>query len=202
MLGCLAPLTMEKNLLDEFWDTHFVDRRVKNALLRMTGSPDKGLVRLLRKRVPRRTPRQIRQSLRRLTIRVELPAMASVEGGLTKRLASGTSRAEKGGQTHRQAGRVSLSDLIAAGVLQVPPRLYGWYKGRLLDATLTADGKVEFQGTVYKSCSAAPAAAQGTVVGDPMRMNGWWFWQYEHADSATRTLEWAREAFERGKNKG
>jgi predicted type IV restriction endonuclease len=197
MLGCLAPANLEKNLLDEFWNTHFVDRRVKSALLRMTASPDKGLVRLLRKRVPRLTPRQITQSLRRLTIRIELPtvSLSGVMNPQTKRSSSRKGVAGKGSKSPRSPGQVALADLIAAGLLRPPVRLYRKYKGQILDATLTPDGKVTFQGADYDTCSGAAGAARASVVGRPMRTNGWSFWQYDHADGRRRTLDDARREF-------
>lgn len=204
MLACLAPTNLEKNLLDEFWNAHFVDRRVKSALLRMTGSPDSGLVRLLRKRVPRLTPRQITQSLRRLAIRIELPtvALSGVTNSPTKRSASRKASAKKGSEAPRPSGQVTLADLIAAGVFRPPVRLYRKYKGRILEATLKPDGKVAFQGADYDACSGAAAAARGTVVGRPMPTNGWSFWQYDHADGRRRTLDDARREFMRTKQEG
>ncbi len=40
MLACLAPAYLEKSLLDELWNSHFVDRRVRNGTKDRNGSAD------------------------------------------------------------------------------------------------------------------------------------------------------------------
>src|SRR5262249_53582601 len=45
--------------------------------------------------------------------------------------------------------RVTLADLIAAGLLRAPLGLFRRYKGQTLEATLQPDGLVGFQGQVY-----------------------------------------------------
>lgn len=198
MLACLAPAYLEKNLLDELWTSHFVDRRVRAALLRLTGSPDKGLMRLLRKRVPRLTPKQIAQSLRRLTVRIEMPTIAppGMPQPPAVRPGSRKGSARDAGETRRTAISVSLVDLIAGHVLRPPLRLFRKYKGHLLEVTLQADGKVAFQGEAFDSCSSAAEMARKTVTGQRMNTNGWSFWQYEDGDGKRRTLDHARRRFQ------
>jgi hypothetical protein len=48
----LARTNIEGNLLEPLWAAHFVDRRVKQALLEMLESRDQGLVRLIHRKVP------------------------------------------------------------------------------------------------------------------------------------------------------
>jgi hypothetical protein len=74
----LAPLArdnIEGNLLEPLWAIHFVDRQVKQALLGMFESQDKGLVRLIHRKVPKLQPKQITESLRRLDVRIDSPAV-------------------------------------------------------------------------------------------------------------------------------
>jgi hypothetical protein len=202
-LGCLAPEYLEKNLLDELWNSHFVDRRVRAALLRLTGSPDKGLMRLLRKCAPRLTPRQIAQSLRRLTVRIEMPIIAPP--GLPQPQPGQAGAREvvgpKARATRRKTISVSLVDLIAVRLLQPPLRLFREYKGTLLEATLQVDGKVTFQDGVYDSCSSAAEMARKTVTGRRMNTNGWAFWQYEGEDRKKQTLDQVRQRFQETKGK-
>lgn len=203
MLACLAPAYLEKNLLDELWNSHFVDRRVRAALLGLTDSPDKGLIRLLQKRVRGLTPKQIAQSLQRLTVRIEMPTIAPP--GMPQPPA-GRSGSRKGpargaGETRRKTISVSLVDLIAGHVLRPPLRLFRKYKGHVLEATLQADGKVAFQGEAFDSCSSAAETARKTVTGRRMNTNGWSFWQYEDGDGKKRTLDHARARFQEMKGK-
>jgi hypothetical protein len=98
-----------------------------------------------------------------------------------------------GGATSPLAGQdVTLAALIAAGVLTPPLRLFRKYKGRTVEATLLADGTVEFEGRQYDTSSAAAEAARATVAGRRMTTNGWTFWQYQGAGGKRLTLSDAR----------
>ena len=60
---------------------------------------------------------------------------------------------------------------------------------------LRADGKVEFEGVAYESCSAAADSARSTVTGQKMNTNGWTFWQFTDKDGENKTLFDARQRF-------
>jgi hypothetical protein len=94
---------------------------------------------------------------------------------------------------------VTLPDLIAAGVLTTPLRLFRKYKGQTLEATLLPSGRVEFQGVQYDSCSSAAEAARLAVTGQRMSTNGWDFWQYRDGAGKRLSLDNARERFVRTK---
>jgi hypothetical protein len=196
-LSLLSRSNLEENLLDVLWGTHFVDRRVKECLGRMVASPDKGLIRLIRKRVPKLAPREILQSLRRLTIHFESPAIALVTPAKAPktRIATRKQAAQKGIQTRRSRAQVALVDLLVAGLLRAPCVLFRQYKGHRLEATLQQDGKVEFEGTIYDSCSTAAEVARGKVTGRRMNTNGWRFWQVADADGRRQILDAARKKF-------
>jgi hypothetical protein len=86
----------------------------------------------------------------------------------------------------------TLAEIIRAGLLAPPLKLFRRYKGKRLEATLLADGAVEFQGQRYTTCSAAAEAARATVSGKKMNTNGWTFWRYEGAGGKKHTLAEAR----------
>src|SRR5262249_15158140 len=65
---------MAENLLDVLWSAHYVDRRVRQALDELFSMRDRGLVRLIRRRVPKLSPKEVVESLRRLDVRIESPA--------------------------------------------------------------------------------------------------------------------------------
>ncbi|MBI1917418.1 MAG: tetratricopeptide repeat protein, partial [Planctomycetes bacterium] len=88
---------------------------------------------------------------------------------------------------------VTLADIISAGLLVPPVKLFRKYKGHMLEATLLSDGSVEFQQQRYATCSAAAEAARATVSGRQMNTNGWTFWRYREADGKKRRLRDARQ---------
>lgn len=104
-------------------------------------------------------------------------------------------RAKKKGSEGKRVFGVELSSLIAAGLLIPPLRLYRRYKGRMLEATLQLDGQVEFEGTVYRTCSTAAEQARSTVTGRKMNTNGWIFWQFDAGGGTSKTLDAVREQF-------
>jgi hypothetical protein len=87
---------------------------------------------------------------------------------------------------------VKLREIIAAGLLKPPLKLFRKYKGRRMEATLLPDGTVEFQGTVYPTSSTAAEIARGTITGRRMNTNGWSFWQYVDGDGKAKELVAAR----------
>ncbi len=202
LLALISRSNMEENRLAVLWNAHFVDRRVKDSLLRILESRDKGLVRLIRRKGVKLAPKEIIQSLQRLEIRIESPT-ARIEGAnrtpadppigsrKKRRLAAG----RKASDARRLWGSITLRDLIMAGLLASPLKLFRKYKGQQLDATLQSDGRLEFRGTDYESCSTAAEYARATVVGRRMNTNGWDFWQYLDSQGKKRTLNQARKEY-------
>jgi hypothetical protein len=101
----------------------------------------------------------------------------------------------------RVGSGVTLANLIAAGYLSAPVKLFRRYKGTLLEATLLLDGAVEYQGQRYPTSSAAAEAARKVITGKRLNTNGWTFWQYESADGKTLTLADARKQLARPRSK-
>ena len=77
----------------------------------------------------------------------------------------------------------TLSNLIAAGLINVPLEVERIYKGVKLQATIQPDGRIAFGGQSYDSLSTAGGMARKTVIGCPEgrpypQTNGWTFWQF------------------------
>jgi predicted type IV restriction endonuclease len=209
-LSLISRANMEENLLDVLWSAHFVDRRVKEALRGMITSADRALVRLLRRKTAKLSPKDIIDSLRRLDIRIDSPDVAVVPAtsrtirlrqatpamGATPATPAPAGGGRRGGVKKSRADfGVRLADVIGAGILSPPVKLFRKYKGRQLEATLLPDGGVEFQGTRYRTSSTAAEVARGTITGRKMNTNGWSFWQYVGGDGQARELIAARNEF-------
>ena len=201
-LTLISRSNMEENLLDVLWNAHYVDRRVKHTLQELFSTPEKSLIRLIRHREPKLTPREIVESLRRLDLRFEsatpVPAMASTPPQEEKTAAS--ARVDRKARVRReQKGKkhfgIAIAKLIEDGYLNPPIRLFRKYKGRMMEAKLFPDGSVEFEGTRYPSCSTAAETARSTVTGRKMNTNGWSFWQYKDGKGKTETLLDVRERY-------
>jgi hypothetical protein len=195
-LSLISRKNMEENILDVLWKAHFVDRHVKRALQEMFATSDRGLVRLIRRRSPKLTPKEIMESLRRLDLHVEslapIPDSPVAPPVVIRRHRKQSGTAKK--ENLKYLG-VKLSDIIADRILSPPVKLFRRYRGRTLDAVLLLDGSVEFQGEKFKTCSLAAGMARGSVTGRPMSTNGWAFWQYVEANGVTRTLADARQEY-------
>ena len=99
---------------------------------------------------------------------------------------------ENGHSAGRTDFNVKLADVIAAGLLTPPLKLFRNYKGQRMEATLLSDGTVDFQGKVFRTCSTAAEVARSTVTGRKMNTNGWSFWQYTAGEGNARELTAAR----------
>lgn len=193
---------MEENLLDVLWNAHYVDRRVKHTLQELFSTPDKSLIRLIRHREPKLTPKEIVESLRRLDLRFEsatpVPTMTGTipqdpkPAALPRVKHKVRVRREQKGKKHFG---ISLAKLIGEGHLSPPIRLFRKYKGRMMEATLYHDGSVEFQGQRFPSCSTAAETARSTITGRRMNTNGWSFWQYEDEKGKKETLLDVRDRY-------
>jgi hypothetical protein len=109
--------------------------------------------------------------------------------------AVGTSDKPAKGKKSRTSIPTTLAEIIGAGFLKPPLKLFRKYKGTRLNATLKTDGTVEFQGTAYPSCSTAAEFARGTITGRRMNTNGWDFWQFADSSGKTHTLADTRNAY-------
>ncbi len=193
VLGLISREDMAENFLEVLWKTHYVDRRVKAALEEMLTDRDKGIIRLVRRKEPGLSPKEIFESLRRLDIRVESPALVPETG---KEKTARRPKHQKAALKQRgtpAAYDVTLKDIIGAALLTPPLRLFRKHKGKMLEATLLPDGSVEFEGKRYSSGSTAADFARSTITGRRMHTNGWVFWQYLDADQKERLLAVARK---------
>lgn len=206
VLDLLSRRNLEDNSLDALWKAQFVDRKVLKVLDDLFRGPDKQLVRLIRRMEPGVTPREILDSLRRLTVRIEQPpirftgrpAKRATPNALTtpatRRSKPAKPSGHHGPRKKPAAYPVNLSDLIGAGLLPAPVRLFRKSLGKVLEAVVEPDGRVSFAGTTYDTCSTAAAHARGSITGRPMSTNGWAFWQVERG-GRTMTLEEVRAAY-------
>ncbi len=201
-LMLLSRDNIEGNLLEPLWAAHFVDRRVKQALLTLLESQDKGLVRLLRREVSNLKPKQITESLGRLEMEIVSPPVRPSFRATTPVTAPPsnhkTSAVRPDKHRSPKSADVSMSDLLRAGLLKAPVRLFSAYKNHTLEATLLPTGEIEFQGKRYDTPSGAGSAARATITGRPMPTNGWAFWRAEDAAGESRTLKQVRDAYSRG----
>jgi hypothetical protein len=194
---------MEGDLLETVWKMHFVDRSVKQVLREMLDTPDKGLIRLIRKKASKLNAKDVAQSLRRLDFRIESPALVGPPAGAGSPSArKPTGGREKPGASKRAGFGVTLADLISAGLLSPPLRLFRKYKGQEVEATLLPEGTVQFQGMSYDSCSTAAELARATITKRKMNTNGWNFWQHLDAGGQRATLADVRRKFLTSKGVG
>jgi len=220
-LHLISRSNLEENLLNLHWEVHFVDRRVKAAIIEMVNSAHPGLIRLIHKKVPDLTTKSIAGSLARLDVKIEAPPIPltpygrrEAGPGLVKpgrkspampRAVPIESQATRGAMDQNGAQErskkyvgIRLSELIAAGMLKAPLDLFCKYKGHRLEATLLPDGSVQFGGAIYNSSSMAADEARRTLTGRPMSTNGWSFWLYDDG-GVIRELDYARQLFLAGK---
>jgi len=196
-LALLSREELEGKRIDDLWQAHFVDQRVRGVIedLFGPGAPDASLTNLVKKRAEGLSTKEVRASLTRVRIALDFP-LESVIYKKTKRTK------ERIVGTGKVPGRVdaSLADLIKAGIITPPLSLHKTYKGRKLAATIVQGGSVAFQGTKYESLSMAGSIARKTVIGTPAGRkypptNGWRFWQFVDHDGRTKEIDELRRRY-------
>lgn len=213
-LRLLAKTQMADHLIDVMWKSDFVDRGVRDALVGLFGpEPDPALVRLVRSRAQALSPSDVRSSLGRLRTTFDFPVAAAqpsqvvVPAKETKVVA--TEQAPGPVQATGKMGEgtpwrgVSLSQLIAGGLVRVPFDIEHRYRGTDLSARIEDADRIVFDGAVYDSLSTAGGVARTSVAGpfpgrDIPQTNGWTFWEYRGPDGTLHQLDdLRRELYER-----
>ena len=170
-LALLSKERIRENEIEVLWRAHFVDRQVRAALEKLFDVPDLLLVRLVKKSAKDLPRKDVVASLGRLRVQFDFP----VEPPSTV-LPTGPRDTGKVPNGERLR-KVSLSDLIQAGLLKPPLKLTKCYKGHDLEAELLTNGKVKCQGKICESFSNAAIVAL-TAAGERIKaMNGWQFWR-------------------------
>lgn len=196
-LGLLSKDFMRERELNHLWEMHFVDRQVQATLRELfpsDGEPSDSVVRLLIRHLKLLGPSDIKASLRRIEVQISCPLTLESKK-VPKRVVPKQKKPKPEPDSKRAASGVSLTQLIDAGVIGTPLKLYKKYKGANLLATVFADGSVEFNGHRFDSCSTAASVARGSVVGGTPATNGWVFWKYYDADGKLQQLDHARGLF-------
>ena len=78
-----------------------------------------------------------------------------------------------GNAAERPKQRVTLSDLIGAGLLDPGTTLYARKAYDYRPATVLSDGRIDLDGEIFESPSGAAKGITGSSV------NGWWFWKLD-----------------------
>jgi hypothetical protein len=213
-LRLLAKTQMADHLIDAFWKSDFVDRQIRDALVRLFGpEPDPGLVRLIRGKAPALSPAEVRASLGRLRTTFDFPVVAShavdrrepILSEKTPQLRS--SRATQADLKTMGQGtpwrHVTLAHLIDSGLVTIPFGIEHRYRRVELAARIEAADRIVFDGTTYDSLSTAGGVARNSVAGpfpgrDIPQTNGWTFWQCRQSGGAIVALDdMRRELYER-----
>jgi predicted type IV restriction endonuclease len=200
LLSLISRANLGENRIEILWKTQHIDRKVGAALQELFATPDKRLVALIRAKESGLAPKDVLNSLRRLTVRVEQPPL-QYPSGRTKPAPStlpapqvAKSKTPRSPKSPRVFG-VELATLIAVGMLTAPLRLFRKYRGKVMEATLLPDGRVQFGSKTYDTCSRAAEAARETLTGRRMNTNGWAFWQLDAGGGKAKTLEEVRATY-------
>lgn len=209
-LKLLAKAQMADHLIDVLWKSDFVDRQIRDALIRLFGpEPDPALVRLIRGRAQALSPAEVRSSLGRLRTTFDFPvALVASEPVLpatqTKAPKIEPAPTQVPARAKLSEGTpwrgISLGQLIAAGLVRVPLEIEHRYRGTDLTARIEGADRIVLNGAIYDSLSTAGGMARKSVAGAPQgrdypQTNGWTFWQFRSPDGTLRVLDDLRREF-------
>jgi len=201
-LDLLSKDKMGEKLINTLWKAHFIDHRVKAALIDILHNEDGALARLVRKKLPGLSRADIRDSLGRGDFRVDFPVIPTREPAKPQ----APHKAEK--RDKKAPVGVNLTDLINAGLLKPPLDLETAYRKATLKAIVQADGAVIYGGASYSSLSTAAGMARKSIIGAPPgqtypQTNGWTFWKYHDPQTGElKEIDALRQAYLKKYGKG
>lgn len=187
-LMLLGKDNLRAQTIGEFWQADIVNRQVRSALEALFGGVDEGLVRLVRKQLPRLLPGQIRETLRRADVAIRFPE--PVPNGAPAVPATRTA-------LPRPARHVRLTDLLRSGLVKVGDRWRMDAGGGLAFGEISRDGQIVVDGKRYPTPSHAAAAAKGLSSWN-QAANGWGEWHYQDASGSWRPADDLRERLRNG----
>lgn len=170
-----------------------------DALGRLLGpEPDGALVRRIKAVAPALGPAEVRASLRRLRITIDVPQVrveppVEPQPGPIPRTTTAPARRERS-----EAGTpwraVTLAQLVEGGLVRLPCDLEVRYRGKELSARIERPARIVFDGQPYDSLSTAGGMARKSVIGSPPgraypQTNGWTFWRCRRADGSLGMLD-------------
>jgi hypothetical protein len=90
---------------------------------------------------------------------------------------------QRGAQKKKSTAKITLTDLIGAGVVKAPMEIESIYRGVQFKATIQKDGRVRWEGDYYESLSRSAGIAKKSVIGAPRGYeypptDGWIFWKF------------------------
>ncbi len=212
LLSLLSKDNMRENRFEELWRGFFVDRQVNAALADMfsDAEPPEDVVDLVAKRVPQLSRDDVRSSLMRARATFDFPsATASATPGsrplitaervddlqpgpsaVPSRPPLPISAGTPKGRPRKQRvtadeRKLTVRDVMAAGLLAVGTTLEAEYLGQQHTAELLPDGRVRHAGEVHGALSAAGRAAKIATSGpntpkSTLSTDGWDFWRAWH----------------------
>lgn len=192
-LDLISKDRMGDKQINTLWQAHHVDSKVKTVLNALFQGDD-SLIRLIAKREPSLSQGDIRSSLQRADVRVTFPITFVAAAPSPKmETRSAQERDDIPGDPADQANkRITMKDILEAGLVFAPVKLEAAYKRRTRTAQIEADGTITFDGQSYPSPSAA-----GAAVMQAKSCNGWVFWSYRDQNGQLKTLDVLRKAMEK-----
>lgn len=97
--------------------------------------------------------------------------------------------------------RLRLIDLIEAGIITPPFKVYCCFKKHEFVAEIDQDGFLMLEGKRYTSLSVAAGVVRAKISGKPKdglpyrRANGWTFWSYLDKKGQLQKMDNLREEF-------
>jgi hypothetical protein len=207
-LALLSKARMRDNLIATLWKSSFVDHQIKGALQALFGpGPDPSFVRLIRNRLPQLSPAEIKDSLIRLRVTLDFPAVPATPPS-ARDIPDGEPHLPKEdppvdeppSETGTPWRDVTLQDIVRAGLVRLPLEIQKDYKGHHLVGRITPEGNASWGGREYSSLSTAAGMARASVIGIPPgrkypQTNGWIFWQFVDVNGSVKPLDVLRQRY-------
>ena len=210
-LELLSKGQLRGHTLEALWRAQAAERKVKHLVESFVSpEPARWLVSRLARSIEGLSESEIRGALARAQIDLTFTPVQTetrvpaVDEASPKEPAKRRSTKPAAVAQARPELKVSLTDLLRAGVIKAPLELTRTYLGQQLTAQIEADGSVRCQGQLYDSLSTAAGMARASLRGAPTgrrypQTNGWTFWRFEDEDGKPVELDVLRKRYIAGR---
>ncbi|HJZ59832.1 MAG TPA: hypothetical protein VKE74_33125 [Gemmataceae bacterium] len=187
LLGLISRANLGGNLIEMLWKAQHIDRKVGAALQQLFATPDGRLVGLIRSKESGLAPKDVLNSLRRLTIRVEQPPLqypvGRVKPAAAKRTSTQVAKPKKSRpQKSPRVYGVELADLIAtssaaARAVGLPSRSSFWVRVPPPTNSRAKNGRPSWvpNSWTWTTCGWSSAATASASTRNRTRASGSWY---------------------------
>ena len=205
LVALLSRGSLENNGIQEFYRKHAINRHIEDAMWSLFSEPFDTLANAIKREFKQERVNDPKLRVSTKQIIDYLETMKDEEGRIPLSLDEVTSSTEysllqevavisqqKNADVSpiTRARRISISDLLADGLIKASDNWRFYYKGEVTWGRITTNGEIEVNSTLYTNPSKA-----GNALNSTSACNGWDHWYYKDKQGEWHKVKMLREQY-------